>query len=234
MKLNTEQIEKLYQFTRQHYVEWYDLQTELVDHLANAIEQQWQENSKISFDDALQNEFKKFGVCGFMDVVEKRQASLIKRYNKIVWKLFKSFFSIPKFIITFLAVFLIFKLLINSENNAGIIIQTVLFISVFVFLITSIYNHVKYNKLEKKSGRKWLFKEIIFKYGDYLTLLNVPIQLTVLVENNLQINFYIAMLFSLFIVSVYLISYIILFAIPLKAKDYLRQTYPEYEFEKIN
>ena len=81
MKLTPEQIERLYLFTRQHYVEWYDLQTELVDHLANAIEQQWQENPKISFEDALQKEFKKFGVFGFMDVVEKRQAAMNKLYN---------------------------------------------------------------------------------------------------------------------------------------------------------
>lgn len=53
MKIKSIQIERLYQFTRQHYVEWYDLQTELVDHLANAIEQQWQENPNISFEDAL-------------------------------------------------------------------------------------------------------------------------------------------------------------------------------------
>jgi hypothetical protein len=44
MKLSSTQIEKLYAFTRQHYVEYYDLQTELVDHLANAIEAQWEEN----------------------------------------------------------------------------------------------------------------------------------------------------------------------------------------------
>ena len=56
MKLTPEQIDRLYQFTRQHYVEWYDLQTELVDHLANSIEAQWQENpKKNSFEDALQN-----------------------------------------------------------------------------------------------------------------------------------------------------------------------------------
>ncbi len=69
MKLSKEQIQKLYTFTHQHYVEYYDLQTELVDHLANAIEEQWQENPKLSFDEALQIEFKKFGVFGFMDVV---------------------------------------------------------------------------------------------------------------------------------------------------------------------
>lgn len=54
MKLNAEQVERLYAFTRQHYVEYYDLQTELVDHLANAIEEQWQKNPKLSFDAALQ------------------------------------------------------------------------------------------------------------------------------------------------------------------------------------
>ena len=41
MKLTKEQIQQLYKFTRQHYVEYYDVQTELVDHLANDIEQIW-------------------------------------------------------------------------------------------------------------------------------------------------------------------------------------------------
>ena len=38
MKLNEQNIDNLYKFTRQHYVEHYDVQTELVDHLANDIE----------------------------------------------------------------------------------------------------------------------------------------------------------------------------------------------------
>ena len=91
MKLTSEQIERLYQFTRQHYVEWYDLQTELVDHLANAIEQQWQENPKISFEEALQIEFKKFGVFGFMDVIKEKQVALSKKYKILqlvpIWNL---------------------------------------------------------------------------------------------------------------------------------------------------
>lgn len=111
MKLTPEQIERLYQFTRQHYVEWYDLQTELVDHMANAIEAQWQEHPKLSFEEALQKEFKKFGVFGFMDVVEKRQAALNKKYNGIIWKHFKAFFTIPKIILTATLVAVTFALL---------------------------------------------------------------------------------------------------------------------------
>ena len=64
MKLSQEQINRLYEFTRQHYVEYYDLQMELVDHLANSIEEQWKENPKLSFETALNIEFKKFGIFG--------------------------------------------------------------------------------------------------------------------------------------------------------------------------
>ncbi len=37
-KVSPQEIQRLYRFTREHYVEYYDLQTELVDHLATGIE----------------------------------------------------------------------------------------------------------------------------------------------------------------------------------------------------
>ena len=79
MKLTQPQIQNLYAFTRQHYVEHYDLQTELVDHLANDIESVWQTQPDISFEEARDQAFKKFGVFGFMDVLERRQKAMNKR-----------------------------------------------------------------------------------------------------------------------------------------------------------
>ena len=73
MTLTENQIQALYKFTRQHYVEYYDVQTELVDHLANDIEQIWEENPNISFEQARDQSFKKFGIFGFMEIVEQRQ-----------------------------------------------------------------------------------------------------------------------------------------------------------------
>jgi hypothetical protein len=63
-------------------VEWYDLQSELVDHLANAIETQWQENPKLSFNEALNKEFRSSAFC-FMDVVENVVTVLSKKYNSL-------------------------------------------------------------------------------------------------------------------------------------------------------
>ena len=64
MKLSEIQIENLYKFTRQHYVYHYDVQTELVDHLANDIEQIWQENPKLSFEQARDKSFKNLVFLG--------------------------------------------------------------------------------------------------------------------------------------------------------------------------
>jgi len=66
MELTEKQTEELYIFTRQHFVEYYDVQTELVDHLANDIEQISEENPNLSFEEARDKSFKKFGIFGFI------------------------------------------------------------------------------------------------------------------------------------------------------------------------
>ncbi len=230
MKLIDEQIERLYQFTRQHYVEWYDLQTELVDHLANAIEQQWETNPKLSFEETLQIEFKKFGVFGFMDVVEKRQEAMSKKYNKLVWKHFKAFFTIPKVLLTISLIGILFYV-IKTFYFEYIFAVFMLLLAV---LITSslIIEKRKIKKRKKETGKVWLFEQIIFGYGAFSGFIALPLNLTNMFFNKFenQPNDYILLLFSGVIVSFYLLSYIIIKVIPSKAEDYLKETYPEYGF----
>lgn len=88
MKVNKENIEGLCQFTREYFVEHYDVQTQLADHLANGIEQQWTIDPTIPFEDVLNREFINFGVFGFSELVEKRINTLEKKYLKIVFQLF--------------------------------------------------------------------------------------------------------------------------------------------------
>lgn len=228
MKITPEQIERLYQFTHQHYVEWYDLQTELVDHLANAIEQQWYENPNVHFEEALQTEFKKFGVFGFMDVVEKRQAALNKKYNKIIWGHFKDFFSVPKIIITFSLIGSLFLMLKNFKY-AELISTTLIFGVIITFWIGLLIQKRKSKKQTKESGKKWLLKDIIFGYSTFAGLSYLPLQLIINVDfeniGNLK-----ALVINSITIFLYLIEYIMLFEIPSKTGKYLEETYPEYNF----
>jgi len=232
MKLTPEQIERLYQFTRQHYVEYYDLQTELVDHLANAIEAQWQENPKLTFEEILQKEFKKFGVFGFMDVVEKRQAALNRKYNGIIWNHFKAFFTIPKIILTTTLVGLIYFLLNITLYKANIVlIAFVIIILSFYFFI--IYFANKNKKANAATQKKWLLKEIILGRSSIVGMIYLPIQIILHSEKVLENSFGVLGI-SFLLVSLILIEYIMVVEIPKKAEAYLKATYPEYVLENAN
>ncbi|MFN3967371.1 hypothetical protein [Flavobacterium sp.] len=228
MKLNADQVERLYAFTRQHYVEYYDLQTELVDHLANAIEEQWQQNPKLSFEEALQKEFKKFGVFGFMEVVEKRQAALNKKYNKLVWNELKAFFSLPKIIGTFAAIGIVFYLLKYFQKDVLMVQMGFLALVVFFFLGIFMLSR-KNKKNHQKTGKKWLLKEIIFGYGSLTGLMNLPIQLALQIKGE-NYHDWTLMLFSFLMIVMGLGEYIVLVLIPSQADKHLKETYPEYEF----
>lgn len=225
MTLTEQQIEQLYQFTRKHFVEWYDLQTELVDHLANGIEQQWDTNPNISFEDALKKEFKKFGVFGFMDVVEQRQKALNKKYLKIMWGFIKEWFKLPKIIATttvVLGLFLALKSPFGLYVYYGVLIATTTFI-----LIQSFKMRKRFNKKEKATGRKWLFEEMIFKTA----AANGPVLMINLYNihhfSGATASWYIGVL-TLAMVGIILTSYITLEVIPQNADNYLNEVYPEY------
>ena len=235
MKLNPSQIDQLFTFTRQHYVEWYDLQSELVDHLANAIETQWQENPNRSFDEALQIEFKKFGVFGFMEVVEKRQAALGKKYNGLVWHHFKDFFGIPKIVLTIAMTLVLYSILKISAYSEWIFIGLYLIVVGFTF-----YELFKNNRIQKRKKqtqvKRWLFEEIINQYGSLSGVIIFPFNILVQIFNRSEKyldNDYWIMGLSFLLVVVTLVLFIIFKIIPSKAVQYLKATYPEYKLENV-
>lgn len=230
MKLTTTQIDHLYTFTHQHYVEWYDLQSELVDHLANAIEMQWQENPKLTFDEALNKEFQKFGIFGFMDVIDEKRKALGKKYNLMIWSHFKEFFGIPKIIWTSSTIGIIYMIL-KSMNDPSLFV----FGSFFVLMGLIFYKLFQNKKSLKQENKKWLFKEIIFNYGSangIIILLFQILNSSFWSSEQFLGNKLFLVLMAAFLVFLIVFGYIILFLIPSKADEYLQETYPEYELEK--
>ncbi len=225
MKLTPNQIQELYKFTRQHYVEHYDVQTELVDHLANDIEQTWQEQPKLSFEQARTISFKKFGVFGFMEVVEARTKALSKKYWKLVWGIFKQFFNIPHILITitiFLALYVSFQIFPAKWLIVSIGIGSMLVIGTRLFLL----NKEKKTRF-KESNKKWLFEEYVFNLGGSIGFINLFIQtanLSPLTISNIAI-----VVTSIILTSLFLLIYIITFILPSKIEEILENQYLEYK-----
>ena len=135
-KLTEEQVRKLYAFCLKSEVYEYDLQIEIVDHLASSIEEQWQNNPNLSFGWALKNALKKFGKNGLQKLERKVKKQLQRNFRIILWNYFFEFLKLPKIILTgvfSLSLYTIFQL---APNNT-----TVLYFITIPAALFSFYYH---------------------------------------------------------------------------------------------
>jgi hypothetical protein len=103
-----EQISTLFAFCEKHLVHHYDVQVELVDHLANAIEDRMQADKDLSFEAALIEVYAGFGVMGFSQMVKNRVLTLERQYSKQRLRLILAYFTWPKIGLTALVLALLF------------------------------------------------------------------------------------------------------------------------------
>ena len=233
MKLTETHIEKLYKFTRKHFVYHYDVQTELVDHLANDIESLWQETPNVSFEDAQDKSFKKFGIFGFMNVIEAKQKQMSKRYRKIMWRFFSEWFTMPKLLTTG-AIFSIIYLFLKIPYSEYMLLGS-LFILVIYDFICQYKNRKKEQKKEKSKEKIFLLEAMI---GDTrngftgYTLINSLnfINITEVRFSSLEMHWLLLISFSTTLII--LLFYVTGYLIPQKAEELLIETYPEYKLAK--
>ncbi|NNM17330.1 MAG: hypothetical protein HKP24_02055, partial [Croceitalea sp.] len=176
MPLSEKQIEQLYKFTRTHFVEHYDLQTELVDHLANGIETQQSSIPELTFEEALKLEFKKFGVCGFNDVIQEKTKAMSKQYRVLLWRFFKEWFKWPKLVLTITLLGVQWGML-SFLKDPGLRYNIGMGILFFLALFTMYYMFKTKKERElfmNKCGKKWMLGELIYNYGWISSFLLIP------------------------------------------------------------
>jgi|TARA_B110000967_G_C18841141_1_gene539430 hypothetical protein len=230
MKLTETQIENLYKFTRQHYVYHYDVQTELVDHLANDIEEIWLETPKLSFEQARDKSFKKFGIFGFMDVVEKKEWQMTKKYLKLVFKFIKEWFGLPKIVLTMVLFYGFYQL---QKMEYAYNIYTGIFVALMILqILFMIVKGQKLKRKQKETGKKWMFEQIISVNG----MANVFVMLFYFFDfpftsskDFLMMGDFKKFLSAFLITFVLILGHITLVVIPKKANQLLLETYPEYK-----
>lgn len=151
--LNEQEIEQLTQFCRQHYVRYYDVQIELVDHLANAIETELESRPQLSFTDALQEVYKGFGPTGFRKMIASKEQALAQEHKHYHRQAFLSYFSLPKIVLTICALALVFMAdqltHYHIELRASILFGSSLAALAFE-IILPIYLHYTYPKPKKE------------------------------------------------------------------------------------
>ncbi len=229
-KLTEEQVTKLFAFCLKNEIYAYDLQIEIVDHLASSIEDQWLKNPDLSFGWALKNATQKFGKYGLKQLERKVKRQLRRNFNLILWDYFLQYFRWPKLIITSALFLSILTLLRITLNNHWVIMTIAVSISIF-----SIYYHyfVFPKKLDIIPPAQKQFeildylKNINAKIGGIIQLpfwfLTFSKEMNMRSLNTLKMEILISILFSLLLVFLY--GHF--FFLPQKIREYFYRNYFE-------
>ncbi|MBL7471773.1 hypothetical protein [Robertkochia sediminum] len=230
--LEQKHIDHLYDFVRRHFVPYYDLQTELVDHLASGIEKLSEEHPGKSFEQLLDIEFRKFGVHGFEDVVAKRANALSKEYYRLALERVAGYFKWPVILQSlFYGVLCYFTLTVIDSQWLPMAFY-VFIIAVAIAGVVRLWRQKK--QRERKYSRKWLLQEIIFNGGGGgVAILQLPLQLLLFFVNHgserIELLWF-RLLVAVSVVVLFRIVQVVCWVIPDQIDSILEERYKTYKF----
>jgi hypothetical protein len=223
-KLTEEQINDLFEFCRKRKIKEYEIQIELVDHLATSIESQWEQHDDLSFSDALLQTQNDFGKKGFKTIVKSKNRMVRRKYNLLFFRYLLSFFKLPRIILTFSLTAILFIIIQRFDSN-NFIERWLPSLNFLAIILMFFYFPKKLPKIRE---------------GISFLLINYFLQLRVtaiiVVQYFLTSRHYFEpyqsvwydLLFSFLFVFVLIIEYTLLFYMPkLLKKDFIRE-FPQF------
>lgn len=132
--LTQKEIDDIAFYCYQRNVEYYDVQMELVDHLADIIEQLQKDNIDLSFNEALEIAGKQFSDAEFAVIVKSKKKLLKVKMSKMIEQEFKTFFTMPRFLGTASLLLLCF-ILPELYNYWGTVMPIIFFLLFTIFLV---------------------------------------------------------------------------------------------------
>lgn len=215
--LNKDEINLLFEFVRSKYVRFIDVQYEIVDHLATGIEEQLAKNENISFEQALSNEYAKFPITGFSNIIQEKSSSLSKYWQKRIFKYLLDFLTPPKLVISLVLMFLIY----NISN----------FILIYIlFPLIALVSFAVGIKIALKQRNKIYEKYLVLSsyYGSVIGIYNILFYVGLSIfylDNPMVISSWGKAFFSFFVVIYIIYSQGILFNFPKMLQEELHQKY---------
>ncbi|MDV7186709.1 hypothetical protein R3X25_05395 [Lutibacter sp. TH_r2] len=199
MNLSTEQIKHIDNYIASCGIEWIDVRAEIVDHFANSLEEKLEKTPNLNFKEAIVNEHKQFSNSGFKKLLKTKQKSVEKKFYKQVFKQLKTFFTLPKIIISadlFYGFILIMNLFSNKEYFfIGLTALVLLIIIGLIFRISNERNNGKkqFLILDKTNLFLQLFNGLMILFSNITTLRSEE-SFNILIYNYMQIGVFVVLL----------------------------------------
>jgi hypothetical protein len=146
--INTKQIDSLFDYCRKQNVQYYDVQTELVDHMSEWIEQSQNSNGD-SFETAFEKMKTEFSQNDFQEMINSKSRSVSQMALRNCLKEFYSFFSWPKILISSSLVLIVILINQFADLTKFPAASINLFNIINLSLITGTRKSIYHNRFEK-------------------------------------------------------------------------------------
>ncbi len=228
--ITPKETKELFKLCDKYGVFFYDVQIELVDHLASLIEDQWKKYPEISFQQGLKSAVLSFGKSNFTKFAREKEKEVNRKYNLLLWKYFIEFYKWPKLLITItftLGLLLLFEFF--NQTKTIMLIYSGLVLVGFAFYLILIFP--KY-KIKGKSGELFL---LATRQGQLMSISVILLQLPLIINNVFKLNeidsiynVFILGVISFFIVFFSILLYANTFFLSKKISEHFKEQFPEF------
>ncbi|PHN05419.1 hypothetical protein [Flavilitoribacter nigricans] len=224
-KINEEQLTELFAFMRRKRVRYYDLQVELVDHFASAIEDIWREEPRVSFESAVERVYGKFPITGFWSLIDQQTQAIQKEAWRWVFRSWTTYFHWPKVLLS-IAVLLAIRLLFYLPIPAEWLIS-IGFLLIFGCGIRTIYFS---KKGMVKDGKRFLRLEATYGViANVINVFNSWFYIYMIGSHDFTpLADWVAWLLAFFFTYSGFFMYILFFQLPKRVKEDLHRYFPRY------
>ena len=122
MTLSKEQIALIRKLIASQGFTHYDIQNEIIDHLASAIEEKMEAEPERNLGEITREVYESFGVDGFNKMEDTFRKSVQKKHRKRYWSTLSRYFTIEKYGLGFLVAFT-FYFLFQSDSYASWVLR---------------------------------------------------------------------------------------------------------------
>jgi hypothetical protein len=189
------------------------------------------QNPDLTFETALNNTFKKFGISGFSKIKVQKQKELARKYNRLILKFFLEFYRWPKMLMTLAGTMVLFTLLRMVDNIAWVIVPyfaLLVIASLFYFYFVV----PKKLKIQTVPNKKFMLLEYVNQIQMTVVLFSQTPIWAYNISRYLHVHSvtqtWALLLISFLIISLNIILYGQFFYVPEKIKEHFKEQFPEF------
>lgn len=228
--LTQKETEELFNLCEKYGVVFYDVQIEVVDHLASLIEKEWEETPEIDFQQGLKKAVSSFGTSNFTKITREKEKEVNRKYNLLLWNYFIEFYKWPKLLITLvftIGLFLLFQ--VANHTKTILLIYSGLVLVGFAFYLFRVFPKFR---VANKPGKLFLLSA---KQSQLMSIIIILLQLPLLTNNIFKWldiesinNIFILVGISFLMVFLTILLYVNTFFLSKKISEHFKQQFPEF------